>query len=224
MVTRVGLVLFGVLRFLRLVKKKGFNLPDPQGQILDASRFGMWVKLLSGSEDVSTIVEIGTWKGLGSTKIIADAIRERENVVALSLEANESIHRIARSNLSQYAQGGLELIHGTIVGSSELSTELLSAEEKKWLQDDLDVIERAPRVEHLMPDNVDFLLLDGGEFSSEAEFKFFENRLKRWLLLDDTKVRKNRNVEMILQSSANWIRCDFGDDRNGWSVWLRLQA
>jgi len=224
MVSRFGLVRIGVLRFLGLAKKRKFNRPDPQGQILDESRFGMWVKLLSGSEEVSSIVEIGTWKGLGSTKLIAEAIRERENVVALSLEADESIHRIARSNLSEYAQGGLELIHGTIVGSSELNTELLSAEEKKWLRDDLEVIERAPRVDHLMPEKVDFLLLDGGEFSSEAEFRFFEDRLKRWLLLDDTKVRKNRNVEIILQSSANWHRCDFGDDRNGWSVWLRLPA
>ena len=47
---------------------------NSQGQILDGSQFGVWIDKIITEYKPNTIVEIGTWKGLGSTKRIIDSI------------------------------------------------------------------------------------------------------------------------------------------------------
>lgn len=204
-----------------LARKLRGKARSPQGQILDDSRFGAWLQLLSSSESVRSVVEIGTWKGLGSTKIISEAIRDRDDANAVSFEANFGFHETAVRNLRRYASDRLTLVYGTLVEEQDLETENLSPLEAKWLVDDLRAIRAAPLVRDSVPPSIDLLLLDGGEFSSFGEFTFLEPRLTGWVLLDDTLTRKNRKVEFILQQSRGWVRCDWGEDRNGWSVWMK---
>lgn len=192
------------------------------GQIRSNSRFGQWVSVLAGSSETNTLVEVGTWKGMGSTLLIAQALAERSDVIAVSLEANLGFHKIASKNLVSFKSP--ELVWGSVVEPHGLDDSDLRGDESVWLQDDLRALEEAPLVRSKIPKRVDFLLLDGGEFSSWAEFEFFFPRASRFILLDDTLVRKNRKVEAFLAADPGWRRLDSGQDRNGWSVWIKVSG
>lgn len=170
--------------------------------------------------DVVSLVEVGTWKGMGSTLLIANSLVGRDDVVAVSFEANRDFYRIAEKNLSDFERP--QLVWGSIVEPGELDESGLTEEESVWLREDLAALEIAPLARFALPDRIDFLLLDGGEFSSWAEFMYLLPRLTRFVLLDDTLVRKNRRVDEFLHRSAEWCLLDWGADRNGWAVWLRL--
>jgi len=194
-------------------------LEEKFGQIRLDGRFGRWIALLAGSDHVTSLLEIGTWKGMGSTALIARALEGRTGVHAVSIESNVEFHKIAQQNLKSFQQP--ELIWGSIVSHGELDEENLTGQEPVWLQDDLTALEAAPVLKSEIPDTLDFLLLDGGEFSSWAEFMILLPRLKKFVLLDDTFVRKNRKTDAFLRASPEWLLIDSGRDRNGWSVWLR---
>lgn len=73
------------LGMLGMFRRGNPSSNDPQGQILAGHRFGEWISLLAGSARCEKIVEIGTWKGLGSTRLLAEALEFRPNVHALSI-------------------------------------------------------------------------------------------------------------------------------------------
>lgn len=125
----------------------------------------------------------------------------------------------ALGNLGPHA--GVKLVYGRLVHEDDLDSEGLSALEEKWFAQDLESLRSAPMANDLIPREIDFLLLDGGEFSTWAEFVALRDRVKGFLLLDDTRVRKNKRVEAILCSDPCWARIASGSLRNGWSVWAR---
>jgi len=208
----------GFLR--RTIKIFSQKTDDPQGQILASSRLGRWIEFLASEPGVGSIVEIGTWKGLGSTLLVANAIREfGDSTVFYSLEANKLFHKVAQKNL--HREKRVRLIWGTIVSPGDLDRANLEEHEVPWLLEDEKSLAEAPNVLHLLPKRIDLLILDGGEFSTWSEFEALEPRLTRYLVLDDTMVRKSRRVEAFVSSSRHWVEISKGTDRNGWSVWMK---
>jgi len=183
--------------------------------------------LAASDADVRTIVEIGTWNGLGSTVCLLTGLQERRGASSanlLSLEANLDMYNEARKNLGD--PWSESLLWGSIVGSEMLDTSDLSPDEANWIVADRDSIAAAPFVLDDLPPSIDLLLLDGGEFSSWAEFVTLKDRLSKWLFLDDTHVRKNRAVrDWALNSPESpFISVFESDDRNGWSVFINQRA
>lgn len=194
-----------------------------QGQVHLDSSLGMWIHCLTLDPRVQNIVEIGTWKGRGSTTIIRNAALSRGDSIAVySLEANKVFYDIARKNIPN--DGVVNLLLGRIVNVSDLDTQDLSAEEEEWYSADKKAIEEAPDVLSELPETIELCVLDGGEFSSHAEFDVLYPRLSRWLILDDTFVRKNKLVRESLLENPDWTEVSAGADRNGWAVWLNRSA
>jgi len=73
-----------------------------------------------------------------------------------------------------------------------------------------------------MPDKIDLLLLDGGEFSTLSEFNKLYSRSK-YILLDDTNTTKCNKVSKILIEDNNFelIFDEQTDDRNGFMAFRR---
>jgi hypothetical protein len=183
--------------------------------------------LAASDADVRTIVEIGTWNGLGSTVCLLTGFQERRGASTanfLSLEANLDMYNEAKKNLGD--PWSESLIWGSIVDPDMLDTSDLSHDEVNWMVADKDSIAAAPFVLDNLPPSIDLLLLDGGEFSSWAEFVTLKDRLSKWLFLDDTHVRKNRAVrDWALNSPESpFISVFESDDRNGWSVFINQRA
>ena len=195
------------------------RLKSPRGQVTPDSMMGMWIYLLASGDSISQILEIGTWRGLGTTLCIHNAVAGT-NKKAISLEVNGDLRDEAVRNLGEGSP--VSILHGTIVEESDLDDRDLTEQEQKWLLDDIFHIREAPNVMHLLPSTIDLLVLDGGEFSSEAEFLKLEPRVTGYIVLDDILVRKNRRVHAVLSTSKSWKCIASGSDRHGWSVFARI--
>jgi hypothetical protein len=89
---------------------------------------------------------------------------------------------------------------------------------KGWLVDDLQNYKNIENVLDQMPDKIDLLILDGGEFSSLSEFKKLKDRTT-YFVLDDTLLIKNNEVANIIRNDRNYhILYDNISDRNGFLI------
>ena len=94
-------------------------------------------------------------------------------------------------------------------------------EEIEWFESDLQNMSTAQNVLGWLPQQIDVLLLDGGEFSSYSEYLFLKDRGVKWLILDDVNVRKNRRVLAEAVSSGEFHLIWKSDERNGAAVLIR---
>lgn len=145
------------------------------GQINRDSFLGDLIYAYSSRSDILNIVDIGTWNGCGSTKCIIDAfIYNNKNNKFISIESNKEQFLIAKSNLAQYIEY-VNLIYGTIVGVEDLlniediedSSSFFQLYNKtlqlKWKEHSISELSQTPNIIHLLPSNIDLLILDGGE-------------------------------------------------------------
>jgi hypothetical protein len=108
-----------------------------------------------------------------------------------------------------------------LVNSEKLDRDFLTSAESSWLKADLEKMTRAPIVIERVPEFVDLLILDGGEFSSQAEFFALRERIKGWVVLDDIKTRKNKKVFGLLVRDDSFSLVWATDERNGAAIFRR---
>ena len=166
------------------------------------------------------IVEIGTWKGLGSTKRIINAIiKNNLNSNFISLETNKVFYEEAKQNLNEYTNY-VNLIYGRIVEIIDVENFVLSHQltyqEQGWFNEDISNLIATPNVINFIPEEIDFLLLDGGEFSTYPEWLKLKDRSKI-IALDDTNTTKCKKIKQQILSGKHpsyEIIID-SNDRNG---------
>ena len=190
------------------------------GQILAESSFARYIDKIFTNNILPNIVEIGTWKGLGSTKVIIDNIIKYNNTNCrfISLEANKEFFDIAKSNLQLY-KNYVQLIYGSIITLRDLDNyiqknSIQSLEHAIWLCNDIYNLQTCPNILHMLPDSIDFLLLDGGEFSTYHEWRLLKNR-SHFVALDDTQTTKCKLIRQEILSDAIYRILIDSDDRNG---------
>ncbi len=207
------------------------------GQINRGSKAGEAIYALSKDEDNIVFVETGTWNGQGSTKCFMDALFERnDNSILYSIESHRIFYDKAKKYWDpitfSYKQEKLRLLLGRLVEPSEImSLEEIEASDvtpmhpdwKTWHATDIKYY-NDPECLNLcddLPEKIDVLLLDGGEFSSYAEFARLKDRTKI-ILLDDSNVLKNNKVKKELLSSEDWsLLLDYSHERNGFVAFHR---
>jgi hypothetical protein len=165
---------------------------------------------------------------MGSTKCIYDSIVEsnKTDYLVYSLESNEDFYNLAVSNLPSLVN--FNLLLGRVIDASEVVdidsygdnffTECDKNLQKKWLVEDVDNYNKVKNVLDILPEKIDLLILDGGEFSSLAEFNKLKDRTK-YFILDDTNPIKNFEVANIMRADDNYqILFDDSNDRNGFLI------
>lgn len=204
-----------IVRRVRIPRGSRFRVPS--GQITSDTLIGQWLSVLAQLSSVTRIVEIGTWRGGGSTKLIADALLRRETEAhAWCLEANEVMAAEARRRHAENPH--ITVIWGSIVTADDLDLTSLSPAEVKWSKQDLELLESCPQVSDHLPLGIDLLLLDGGEFSGEAEWSVLSDRVTGWALLDDTSTRKNANVLSAVSTDGRFEVIEVSPERNGTAI------
>jgi hypothetical protein len=191
-----------------------------KGQILSGSTFCESIQSIISSYCPINIVEIGTWRGLGSTKCIIDAIiKNNLKCNFLSLESNLTFFEEATINLKDY-NNYVNLIYGRIVEVSDVinyTKSICSDVNSDWLDIDLKDMKQNTNVFHTIPDIIDFCLLDGGEYSTYAEWQLLKKKI-HIIALDDTKTSKcNLIRQEILLDSSYEIIID-SNERNGFLI------
>lgn len=187
------------------------------GQINLGTPAGDCLYKISSNPDVRVIVEIGTWNGAGSTRCIAEGMQDTD--ILYSLECNKDMYDRAKPLWA--SRENVKLIYGCIVAEHEMDTEQLSSEEQRWYQNDIIEMRKCPSVLESLPKAIDLLVLDGGEFSTFAEYQKLANR-SSIIFLDDTVCRKNKKVRMdLLNYNEFELIEDHPRDRHGWSLFKR---
>ena len=180
------------------------------GQINLGSPAGDKIKEICELDEISSIFEIGTWNGCGSTRCVLEGIKLRDNI---------KFHTLAAS--LNHNNPKVEFILGKIVNEDDLDVDNLSTEETTWLKNDIIAMKDVPNVLEQIPSKIDFLLLDGGEFSTSAELEKLIDRCN-YIFLDDTVLRKNKQNRTRLINSLDFEMVeDHPSDRHGWALFKR---
>lgn len=171
-------------------------MSEPKGQILPGTYFGEM--LTQCAKQAESIVEIGTWKGQGSTLCFRNGlIRPTQRILAFETDA-ECIKEAAAFHSGETR---IRFIHGALsLAPGQPEALLYNAES--------------------LPSVIDLALIDGEEESGEGDMAALFP-LTRIFALDDTRTKKNRlNRERLLQ--LRWhVIIDMPKDRNGWGIYAR---
>jgi hypothetical protein len=196
-----------------------------KGQILPQYEFGLWIDRIITDYSPKNIVEIGTWKGLGSTKCIIDSIiKNNLQTNFMSFECNKEFYLESVKNLENY-KDYVNLIYGRLVEFDEVirfCKQRKSQVNLNWLIEDLyNMSENSSRI-NLIPKTIDFLLLDGGEYSTYIEWQKLKDRTKI-VALDDTKETKTKEINNSLSLDPNYKCLINSNERNGFAFYLNTE-
>jgi hypothetical protein len=214
-------------------EKRSFQAAS-QGQLIIQSAEGRYIVDLLRNEcgrRIHTLVEIGTWNGLGSTLCMLHGIQGQNISSFHSIECNREKLEQARDNLQDYLDDTIHLVWGTILKAEHLTANTIEAafpsiqgstEQRGWLLADISNCILCPNVLEQLPQAIDFLLLDGGEFTTLQEFQILLPRCKAFIALDDTHTDKCREARAILRQLPEWSEIYCSDGRNGFSVFEKI--
>jgi len=185
-----------IRNFIRTKKLLGKSF----GQLNRSSKEGLLLDKFILENNFQTILEIGTWNGLGSTKTIIDSLKKQNNTSAefYSIESDRIAFNNATKNLKNE---NVRLLYGRIIEIDDLpkvediNFEYFGFDPKniEWFHQDIRRYKKTKNVLLSIPKTFDFILFDGGEFSTFAEFKLLWTKTK-YFALDDTKSYKQFEV------------------------------
>jgi predicted O-methyltransferase YrrM len=209
------------------------------GQMGLGGRIGQTLFTLASRPEVQQVLEVGTWNGEGSTWCLVNALHPARGRL-VSVEADQTLYEQARGF---YDGKGLpvELVGGYTVDLSDIppfetfepriAKTAYEGEapgtHRAWYERELEMARKAERT-NVLKDLVardgwyDLVFLDGGEFTSDAEFRRIQPHVRRWLVMDDTNpvrsIKNAENRERVLLSPEWDVLVDDLDDRCGWLV------
>ena len=185
---------------------------DGIGQIMLDKLLGRCIQKYAENEEYKTFLEVGTWNGLGTTKVVVDSLRKRKDqgdYVFYSLECNSEKSETARKFYT-----GVENVHilnEVLAAPSEEEIAGVFPETRyngvftEWNNVDNANIYRSRKFMERpnLPDTFDVVVLDGGEFTTYFDYQAIKERCKV-LLLDDTLSTKCKKIVEMLHSDPSW--------------------
>lgn len=214
------------------------NHQEPIGQIMPDTYFGRVLTRLAMNSD--RIVEIGCWRGGGSTRCLAAGLVRPEQrmwsvdtspqMIAEARERNpdERITFLCGTVLTPRECDFKN--HGLYANGRHQSKSLIPEDQR--LPDAMAEMQRTSQctcVIDQLPEQIDLCLFDGGEYSTRFDFLKLYKRC-RVIALDDIRrdcAWKNyQNHFSLINSQLNSIQWDmmFSNpyERHGWSVFVRV--
>lgn len=201
------------------------------GQINSSTGFGAFLRDFTEKRtDLETFVEIGTWDGEGSTRMIANGLAGRPSgsptPTLWSFETDERMHAAVVDRWSKDGPDNVEthFVHGRlgddivplglVRGLPYFKQEMLS-----WWMGEKRNMMNAPMARDRLPSHVDFVLLDGGEFTTRDDWNFVKTLTPRVVALDDVNCYKCSDIKRELETQPDmWKKIGGEDERNGWCV------
>lgn len=203
------------------------------GQIHMGTGFGKNLYKLVLENNFKNIVDVGTWNGLGTTSCILKALDTKQafDTNLYTVELYQSMVEQAIINLSKYLDKfNIHILHGKICNIDEVydwfdhsSIDFVNDEHAKlWYHKDMQLLKQANNVIDLLPESIDFLVLDGGEYSTYPEWQKLKNRTK-FFALDDTNILKCSRIrqEILSRPEEYQIVYDITTERNGYLIGCR---
>lgn len=181
------------------------------GQIKESTTFGTAISEIVHKPEIKRVLEVGTWRGGGSSLVIGKALLESKpldpTARLITIEADVGFWMEAREVLRHYP---VKCLLGTAIALDQIATEqdviaegslsIYGDEWKKWLEGEKRIASQfeVPLVHSLCKSHTfDAILLDGGEFSGPAEFHEVMTfcHFPQYLMLHDTNSFKNKGAK-----------------------------
>lgn len=177
----------------------------------------------------SEIVEIGGWDGKGSTFCMASALFEKHDKQSIltSLEIVSNRHNDAKSLYEPYIEDGynINLLHGKIVDECDVKQFVSNHIDEfknqqrgnfnRFYNENLNYMSSVPNILSELPLKIDFLFLDGGEYSTYLEWELLRSRCHGFIGLDDSNMLKTKFIKKELIESPEWSIIFESNERYG---------
>tara|TARA_S200002703_G_scaffold30275_1_gene26239 strand:+ start:1318 stop:1947 length:630 start_codon:yes stop_codon:yes gene_type:complete len=177
----------------------------------------------------SEIVEIGGWDGKGSTFCMASALFDKcdKGSKLTSLEIVSDRYNDAKCLYGPYIKDGynINLLHGKIVDECDVkqfvSNHINEFKDQqrgnfdRFYNENLNYMSNVPNVLSDIPSKIDFLFLDGGEYSTYLEWDLLQSRCHGFIGLDDSNMLKTKFIKNELIESPDWVIVFESNQRNG---------
>jgi hypothetical protein len=211
---------------------------NPNGQVTLETEFGRYLKSLTANPKYKTVFEVGTWKGNGTTRCLVEGCIERfkshpERTIHLwSLESNLNFYSEAMNFWLQVPLPFLHLLYGRLHREGLMTEEEIRAHPRfnhivshfnLWYKQDVLDYNQAPVLDMALFPDIDVVVLDGGEFSSSADWTALKQKNPKVVCLDDVGVMKNYDVFAELCQSNEWKHIAGNEERHGWAVFERVE-
>lgn len=193
----------------------------PNGQLGIDTPVGQFLTRFVQNPEIKNIVEVGTWNGRGSTRAIMDGLIQRDDATKFySIEANQPRQQSGAEFWSDRDHGNVDLnllwgrTSDKMVSRDYVRLHQKFSEQLQYYDFELTQTNDAPLVEDQLPENVEFVFLDGGEFCSIFDFNFLVNKYAhslKFIGLDDIDTIKNEEVyRNLMQPDSPWERVATG--------------
>ena len=186
------------------------------GQINTDSKLANFLREFIADNNITKILETGTWNGCGSTRVLYESLKGVDNPKLISFETDNRFYNLASSLYVDV--DWVDIIHGSIITPDDFIANTGEEPPSSWLTED---IVNYNSCSHFDVSDYEFELafLDSTEFGGFAELKLVEN-LCKYVVLDDTMPpltqKHDKSREYCLENHKCII--DAPDDRNGWSI------
>jgi len=185
---------------------------DGIGQIMLDKLLGRCIQKYAENEEYKTFLEVGTWNGLGTTKVAVDSLQKRQDhgdYVFYSLECNSDKSETARNIYA--GVDNVHILNEVLAAPSEEDIAEMFPETKsdsifaEWSNVDNTNIYASRKFMDRpdIPDIFDVIILDGGEFTTYFDYQVIKDRCKV-LLLDDTIHNKCKKIVESLRGDPSW--------------------
>ncbi len=194
-----------------------------EGQINMNSEFGKEIYSIASLPDIRNIIEVGTWNGQGSTVCLMNGIINKKNSKLFSIEACSLQFEKAKKFWStKNTNNQLFLLNGTIHKNIPEFQDNSKYFIRKWYDIEKENMDKAEMLNLEYIDNVDFILIDGGEYQGKGDFDTLIKKNPKYIALDDDMVYKCMNIKKELLNNSNWkLYKENNNDRHGWSIFIR---
>ena len=198
------------------------------GQITIDQSLGKDIYELTKLKEVKTIVDVGTFNGLGSTLCIIVGMNENQKLWSIELYPN--MYQLALENLSKVLKPNIKILNGRIIEYDEVfwfdhsTIDLMGDKHAKlWYHKDLEHLKNSKNVIDELPNIIDLLILDGGEYTTYPEYLKLKDR-SNIIVLDDVNILKCKQIRNELLNNSDFtLTHDNAKQRNGYSIFKRKE-
>lgn len=209
------------------------NAGKIEGQVTMKTPFGKTLYNLAKQDDVKLVLELGTWKGGGSTMVLAKGLKETSGFM-ITVEALEEHWLQAKRTVANYP---VKCLYGTTVDWTLFPTVdeveadggipgYKPSQYESWLVGEKNTAKyhEVPLLEPLCKKHkFDLIFMDGGEFYGIPELEIVLNHcMPKYLALHDTLPYKNRaNLKQLMKADSPYEVIENNTDETGHALLRR---